>query len=114
MNATVHAPRERTPSVWQTAADAAQALHSTVEKHRTTSLTCHYVVMGKFLSIADVAEYLNVSAGQVRTLIRSGQLPAIQVGGRGQWRIETTELQKYVEACSEITPPRIAENHTGL
>ncbi|MFT0847459.1 helix-turn-helix domain-containing protein [Actinomycetaceae bacterium L2_0104] len=70
--------------------------------------------MGKFLSIADVAEYLNVSAGQVRTLIRSGQLPAIQVGGRGQWRIETTELQKYVEACYEITRQRIAENHTGL
>ena len=70
--------------------------------------------MGKFLSIADVAEYLNVSAGQVRTLIRSGQLPAIQVGGRGQWRIEIDELEKYVQAAYAQTRQRIAENMTEL
>ena len=35
--------------------------------------------MAKFLTIADVAEYLNVSVGQVRTLIKTGELPAIQV-----------------------------------
>ncbi|AWE43500.1 MULTISPECIES: helix-turn-helix domain-containing protein [unclassified Actinobaculum] len=59
--------------------------------------------MAKFLTIADVAEYLNVSAGQVRTLIRSGELPAIQVGGRGQWRIEDTVLQGYVDERYEQT-----------
>ena len=53
--------------------------------------------MYKFLTIADVAECLNVSAGQVRTLIKSGELPAIQVGGRGQWRIDVAELEAYIE-----------------
>ena len=53
--------------------------------------------MHKFLTIADVAECLNVSAGQVRTLIKTGELPAIQVGGRGQWRIDVTELEAYIE-----------------
>lgn len=52
--------------------------------------------MAKFLTIAEVAEYLNVSAGQVRTLIKNGELPAIQVGGRGQWRIEDVKLQEYI------------------
>ena len=54
---------------------------------------CHKMGMGKFLTIADVADYLNVSIGQVRTLIKSGDLPAIQIGGRGQWRIEAKELE---------------------
>ncbi len=71
-------------------------------------------VMGKFLTIADVAEYLNVSAGQVRTLINTGQLPAIQVGGRGQWRIEMDELEKYVQAAYAQTRKRIAKNMTEL
>ena len=70
--------------------------------------------MSKFLTIADVAEYLNVSAGQVRTLIKTGQLPAIQVGGRGQWRIETDELEKYIQAAYAQTRQRIAENMTEL
>ena len=52
--------------------------------------------MHKFLTIADVAECLNVSAGQVRTLIKTGELPAIQVGGRGQWRIDVAELEAYI------------------
>ena len=70
--------------------------------------------MSKFLTIADVAEYLNVSAGQVRTLIKTGQHPAIQVGGRGQWRIETDELEKYIQAAYAQTRQRIAENMTEL
>ena len=53
--------------------------------------------MRRFLTIADVAECLNVSAGQVRTLIKTGELPAIQVGRRGQWRIDVAELEAYIE-----------------
>ncbi|AHU90235.1 helix-turn-helix domain-containing protein [Trueperella pyogenes] len=64
--------------------------------------------MSRFLTIADVAEYLNVSAGQVRTLIKNGELPAIQVGGRGQWRIEEAKLAEYVEHGYEITRQKIA------
>ncbi len=51
----------------------------------------------RFLSIADVAEVLNISPNQTRALVTSGELPAIQVGGRGIWRIEATELEAYIQ-----------------
>jgi len=51
----------------------------------------------RFLLLADVAEILNVSPVQARALVVSGELPAIKVGGRGQWRIETTELEAYIQ-----------------
>src|SRR5689334_17880453 len=35
--------------------------------------------LGRFLTLADVAEILNVSAGQAYGLVRSGELPAIKV-----------------------------------
>src|SRR4051794_41687059 len=40
----------------------------------------------RFLQLADVAEILNISAAQTYALVRSGELPAIKIGGRGQWR----------------------------
>lgn len=51
----------------------------------------------RFLLLADVADILNVSAIQARALVLSGELPAIKVGGRGQWRIEASELEAYIE-----------------
>jgi excisionase family DNA binding protein len=51
----------------------------------------------RFLPLTDVAEILNVSAAQAYALVRSGELPAIKVGGRGQWRVETTELEEYIQ-----------------
>ncbi len=51
----------------------------------------------RFLELADVAEELNISARQAYTLVRSGELPAIQVGGRGQWRVEATVLEEYIQ-----------------
>lgn len=51
----------------------------------------------RFLPLTDVAEILNVSAAQAYALVRSGELPAIKVGGRGQWRVETTELESYIQ-----------------
>lgn len=56
----------------------------------------HDSVMGRFLTLADVAETLNVSASQAYALVRSGELPAIKVGGRGQWRIESAVLEDYI------------------
>ena len=50
----------------------------------------------RFLTLADVAETLNISASQTYALVRSGDLPAIKVGGRGQWRVETSELEAYI------------------
>lgn len=50
----------------------------------------------RFLTLADVAETLNISASQTYALVRSGDLPAIKVGGRGQWRVEASELEAYI------------------
>ncbi|ALU40528.1 excisionase [Kocuria flava] len=57
----------------------------------------------RFLTLADVAEILNVSASQARALVRSGELPAIQVGGRGQWRVEKVKLEEYITRGYERT-----------
>lgn len=54
-------------------------------------------VAPRFLTLADVAETLNISASQTYALVRSGDLPAIKVGGRGQWRVEASALESYIE-----------------
>lgn len=51
----------------------------------------------RFLQMSDVAEELSVSLSQVYHMVRSGELPAIKVGGRGQWRIERAKLEEYIE-----------------
>ena len=51
----------------------------------------------RFLTLADVAEVLNTSGAQVYALVRRGDLPAIKIGGRGQWRVEDTELEAYIQ-----------------
>lgn len=61
----------------------------------------------RFLTLADVQEVLNVSAAQAYALVRSGELPALQVGGRGVWRVEATELEAYIQRMYEQTRARI-------
>ena len=51
----------------------------------------------RFLLMSDVAEQLNVSVSQVYHMVRSGELPAIKIGGRGQWRVERRRLEEYIE-----------------
>lgn len=50
----------------------------------------------RFLTLADVAEVLNVTVRQVYALVRSGELRGIQIGGRGQWRVENDQLEAYI------------------
>lgn len=50
----------------------------------------------RFLTLADVADVLNVTVRQVYALVRSGELRGIQIGGRGQWRIENDQLEDYI------------------
>jgi excisionase family DNA binding protein len=61
------------------------------------------VAAERFLQLADVAEILNISASQTYALVRSGELPAIKIGGRGQWRVERTALEDYIARCYEET-----------
>jgi excisionase family DNA binding protein len=51
----------------------------------------------RFLTLADVAEVLNTSSAQVYALVRRGELPAIKIGGRGQWRVEASALEEFIQ-----------------
>ena len=51
----------------------------------------------RFLQLADVAEVLNISGAQVYALVRRHELKAIKIGGRGQWRVEASELEAYIQ-----------------
>ena len=67
----------------------------------------------RFLQLADVAEVLDISAAQTYALVRSGELPAIKVGGRGQWRVERTELESYIERMYAQTREFVATHPLG-
>lgn len=71
---------------------------------------CNDHGMPRFLTLADVAEILNVSAAQAYALVRSGELPAIKVGGRGQWRIEEQRLEDYICQRYAATAQQAAES----
>lgn len=87
--------------------------HPPDEKLRTTihrvRLRCsariwhHQSVTSRFLTLADVAETLNISAAQTYALVRSGDLPAIKIGGRGQWRVEASALEEFISRKYEQT-----------
>lgn len=61
------------------------------------------VVEPAFLTLDDVATYLNVSVPQVYALVRSRELPAIKIGGRGVWRVGKKQLDEYVERLMKET-----------
>ena len=57
----------------------------------------------RFLTLADVAEVLSTSSAQVYALVRRGDLPAIRIGGRGQWRVESAQLEAYIARMYDDT-----------
>ena len=59
--------------------------------------------LGRFLTLADAAEILNISVNQAYGLVRSGELPAIKLGGNRQWRVERAQLESFIEAKYEET-----------
>jgi excisionase family DNA binding protein len=64
----------------------------------------------RFLQLSDVADILNISSSQTYALVRSGELPAIKIGGRGQWRVERSELEAYIQRAYEQTRAFVAAN----
>ncbi|BCJ33344.1 DNA-binding protein [Actinocatenispora thailandica] len=64
----------------------------------------------RFLPLADVADELNVTESQVYHLVRSGDLAAIKIGGRGQWRVERAKLEEFIERKYAETAAWVAEN----
>lgn len=61
----------------------------------------------RFLTLADVAEILNLTPSASRALVSSGELPAIQVGGKRAWRIEESALEQYIQDQYAATRERI-------
>jgi excisionase family DNA binding protein len=74
----------------------------TTDKEGTT------VAEQRFLTLSDVADVLNISASQTYALVRSGELPAIKIGGRGQWRVERDQLESYIQRMYHQTKEFVA------
>ncbi|MGH2750312.1 MAG: helix-turn-helix domain-containing protein [Actinomycetota bacterium] len=67
-------------------------------------------VRPRFLTLEDVAVFLNVSVPQVYSIVRSGELPAVKIGGRGVWRVDREQLDAYIQRLHEETR-RWAKEH---
>lgn len=68
----------------------------------------------RFMTLPDVAEVLNTSASQIYALVRSGELPAIKIGGRGQWRVESSQLEEWIGRQYEATEAFISTHPQAL
>jgi excisionase family DNA binding protein len=64
----------------------------------------------RFLLLSDVAAELNVSDSQIYHMVRSGELPAIKIGGRGQWRVERARLEEYIQQRYAETAEWVVQN----
>ncbi len=64
----------------------------------------------RFLTSTDVEEILNISTAQTYALVRKGDLRAIKIGGRGQWRVERSELEAYIQRMYDETSRFVNEH----
>jgi excisionase family DNA binding protein len=67
----------------------------------------------RFIQLSDVSEILDISSTQAYALVRSGELAAIKVGGRGQWRVEASELENYIQRMYSETKTFVAAHPFG-
>ncbi len=67
----------------------------------------------RFMTLADVAEVLNISSAQTYALVRSGDLAAIKIGGRGQWRVERAQLEDYIARMYKQTADFVTDHPLG-
>ena len=68
----------------------------------------------RFLTVAEAAELLKVSASEVHELISTGELQAFRVGRRGPWRIEHEILELFVAQQYEETRRSAMWNNPSL
>lgn len=64
----------------------------------------------RFLTLTDVADVLNISPSQTYALVRSGELEAIKIGGRGQWRVERERLESYIARMYDQTRQFVSDH----
>jgi excisionase family DNA binding protein len=65
---------------------------------------------GRFLTLDQLAEELATSKAQAYAMVRSGELPAIRIGGRKQWRIERAKLEEYIDRNYQETAEYVRVN----
>ena len=54
------------------------------------------LVPRRFLTLQQVGDELHVSRAQVYALVRDRSLLAVKIGGRGQWRVERSQLEAFI------------------
>lgn len=64
----------------------------------TTGLEAEVYVIRRPLTLAQVAEVLQVSVKTVRRRVESGEIRAFQAAERGTWRVRPEWLEEYMEA----------------
>lgn len=62
----------------------------------------------RFLTLEQVADELNVGVPLVRSLVKTGELRALQVGGRRVWRVGAADVEEYIAQAYQATAERIA------
>lgn len=61
----------------------------------------------RFLAVERVKDTLAITDSTALILVRSGELPAIQVGPKRVWRVEAKELEEFIERQYEATRRRV-------
>lgn len=71
-------------------------------------------VLPRFMTLTDVAEELQISTAAVRTMVLKGELEAFQIGGRGQWRVDSQKFEEFIEQLHEEQRQRVEteQQHT--
>lgn len=64
----------------------------------------------RFFTLEQVAEELSTSVAQIYALVRRGELVAIRLGGRGQWRVERAKLEEFIDRLYQETEQYVKEN----
>lgn len=67
----------------------------------------------RFLPLTDVAEILSISSAQAYALVRSGELRALKIGGRGQWRVEDSELEDFIQRMYQRSAEEIGAHQSA-
>ena len=64
----------------------------------------------RFLTLAEVAETLNITLSAARSLVNSGELTAIQLGGKRMWRVEESVLEEFIQTQYEHSRARLSHS----
>lgn len=68
----------------------------------------------RILNLADVAELLGITVPTARTLVQQGEIIGFQIGGRGMWRVESIELENYIQRKKDEAAQRRKEELAKL